>query len=66
MKREYDFSRAERGKFYQRDAELVPPVHLEPRILAWLASQARSRGVTLNALVNELLEKDIERIKAAE
>jgi hypothetical protein len=66
MKREYDFSRAERGKFYQRDADLVPPVHLEPKILAWLTSHAQSKGVTLDTLVNELLEKEIERIEAAE
>jgi len=30
MKDEYDFSTAARGKFFRKDARLVPPVHLEP------------------------------------
>jgi hypothetical protein len=27
MKKEYDFSRAERGKFFREVARLIPPVH---------------------------------------
>ncbi|MBR0930646.1 hypothetical protein JQ561_28895 [Bradyrhizobium diazoefficiens] len=30
-KDEYDFSTAQRGKFFKAGARLVPPVHLEPR-----------------------------------
>ena len=30
MKKEYDFSKGERGKFYRRDARLNLPVYLEP------------------------------------
>ncbi len=65
MKREYDFSKATRGQFYRTDVELVSPVHLEPQIVAYLSERANSKGVTLNALVNELLKKDIELIEAA-
>jgi hypothetical protein len=35
MKDEYDFSNAERGKFYRRDAQLIPPVHLDPEVLSY-------------------------------
>jgi len=35
MKREYDFSNAERGKFHRPEMELLPPVHLEPGVLKW-------------------------------
>jgi hypothetical protein len=35
MKDEYDFSKAERGRFYHRDATLAPPVHLDPEVLAF-------------------------------
>jgi uncharacterized DUF497 family protein len=66
MRDEYDFSNAERGRFYRPDAELIPPVHLEPEVLAFLKARAVARGVSLDALVNELLKKDIERIEAAE
>ena len=64
MKDEYDFAKAERGKFFSAEAELVPPVHLEADILNYLSARATARGTTLNALVNELLKKDIELIEA--
>jgi len=32
MKKEYDFSKGERGKFYRPDAQLNVPVYLEPDV----------------------------------
>jgi len=63
---EYDFSKAERGRFYRPGAIMAPPVHLDPDVLAFLTARAEARGIPLNALVNELLKKDIELIEAAE
>ena len=65
MKSEYDFSNAERGKFHRPEMELVPPIRLESGVLTWLTSHAQSKGTTLNALVNDLLKKDIELIETA-
>jgi predicted HicB family RNase H-like nuclease len=65
MKEEYDFSKAERGKLFRRDVQLIPPVHLDPEVLRYLAERAEARGTSLNELVNELLKKDIELIEAA-
>jgi hypothetical protein len=39
MKDEYDFSNAERGKFYRPGAQLIPPVHLDPEILNYLSAR---------------------------
>ena len=64
MKDEYDFSVAERGKFFREGARLVPPVHLEPEVLDYLTERAASRGVSLSLLVNTLLKKNIELIEA--
>jgi predicted HicB family RNase H-like nuclease len=64
MKDEYDFSKAERSKFFRRDAQLDPPLHLDPEVLSYLAKRAEARGISLNRLVNELLKKDIELIEA--
>ncbi len=36
MKKEYDFSNAERGKFYHPDAQIHIPVYLEPDIAKFL------------------------------
>ena len=65
MKAQYDFSKAERGKFHHQKLELSPPVHLDPAIAAWLSLRAESTGTSLDELVNELLKKDIELIEAA-
>ena len=65
MKDEYDFSTAERGKFYREGARLVPPVHLEPEVLDYLSERASARGISLSSLVNTLLKKDIELIDGA-
>jgi hypothetical protein len=64
MKKEYDFSKAERGRFYRPGAKLNVPVYLEPRIEARLASAARKRGEDVGTLVNRLLKREIELAEA--
>jgi hypothetical protein len=64
MKNEYDFSHAERGKFYRPDAQLIPPVHLDPEILNYLSARADALEKSLDELVNDLLRKEIEIIKS--
>ena len=66
MKNEYDFSKAERGRFTRPDAVLAPPVHLDADVLAFLTARAEAQGISLDELVNRLLKKDIELIRAAE
>ena len=64
MKKAYDFSKAERGRFYRPGAKLNLPVYLEPEIQARLASAARKRGEALGTLVNRLLRREIELAEA--
>lgn len=64
MKDEYDFTGAERGRLCRKDAELVPPLHLDSDVLQYLAARAQAQGASLNDLVNQLLRKDIELIEA--
>ena len=66
MKDEYDFSKGERGKFYRPNAVLNPPVHLDPEVRSFRTARAEARGVSLSDLVNTLLKKGIELIRAAE
>ena len=58
MKEEYDFSNAERGKFYRPDAQLNIPVYLDQDIENWFTEKAKAKGVDLQSLVNELMRKD--------
>ena len=62
MKDEYDFSAAERGKFFREGAYLSPPIHLDPEVFEYLSKRASAQGVSLSSLVNSLLERDIEPI----
>ncbi|HEY5107771.1 MAG TPA: hypothetical protein VII73_13545 [Caulobacteraceae bacterium] len=64
MKDEYNFSDAERGKFFHKDAVLAPPIHLEADVLAYLLARAEARGASLDQLVNGLLRADIALIEA--
>jgi hypothetical protein len=65
MKSEYDFSKAERGKFYRKDAALDLSVYLEAEVRNYLTERAKAKGVEVNELVNDLLKRDIELIEAA-
>ena len=64
MKDKYDFSHAQRGKFFKPDLRLIPPVRLEPQVLDFFAKRAEPKGTSLNDLLNALLKKDIELIEA--
>jgi len=55
MKAEYDFSKAERGKFYHPDIVLDFPIYLEPDVNDFLTQVAEQKHVDVQELVNEWL-----------
>jgi len=59
MKKEYDFSKGERGKFFRPDVELYIPIYLEPRVAAAVREHARRRNTNMGSLVNEWLRRDL-------
>jgi hypothetical protein len=63
MKKEYDFSKGVRGKFYQRDAEFNLPIYLEPEIAKFVQKLAEEKDVDRSQIVNMLLKKDKEIIE---
>lgn len=64
MKREYDFSNGERGKFYHPGANFNVPVYLDKEVLAYLSEKARSKGIEVSQLINDILRRDIDLIEA--
>ena len=64
MKQEYDFSKGERGKFFRENARLNLPVYLDEEVQSYLQERARSKGVEVAQLVNEMLRQDIKLIEA--
>ncbi len=63
MRQEYDFSKGERGKFYQENTRLILPVYLEEDVQRYLDERAESNGMEVSQLVNEMLRRDIALIE---
>jgi len=63
MKKEYDFSNGERGKFYHKNATFNLPVYLEPEIESFVAKLAKEQKKNISEVVNALLFKDKELIE---
>ena len=64
MKEEYDFSKGERGKFFRENSKLNLPIYLDDEAQNYLQERARSKGVEVAQLVNEMLRRDISFIEA--
>jgi cytidylate kinase len=60
MKREYDFSKAARGKFYRKGAELRLPIYLDAKLQRKLERLAQKKGRDVSDVVNQLLKKDVD------
>jgi len=65
MKKEYDFSKGVRGKFYKKDANFHIPVYLEPEIESFFTKLANQKNTNLGEVINQLLFKDKEFIELA-
>lgn len=63
MKKEYDFSKGVRGKFYNPDGDFNFPVYLEPEIARFIDKLSAEKKLDRSKLVNRLLKKDIEIIE---
>ncbi len=61
MKKEYDFSKGERGKFFQNNIKLNLPVYLDDEVLQFVESIAKKKNVDLQTVVNRLLKNDIKK-----
>jgi hypothetical protein len=64
MKEEYDFSRAEQGKFYYPDAEFSFPVYLEPDVNDFMNRIADEKDIDIQTLVNEWLRVNIKLVES--
>ncbi len=59
MKKEYDFSKAERGKFFRKDITINLPVYLDDEVRSFVTGIAKKKHSDLNRVVNDLLRSDI-------
>jgi hypothetical protein len=64
MKKEYDFSKGVRGKFYHSKAKMNLPVYLDHDIADFIKKLSRKKGADVERIVNDWLRKDIGLIQS--
>ena len=64
MKKEYDFSKGERGKFYRQNLRIHLPIYLDEESLEFVEKIAKKKKADLNSVVNEIIKGDKELAKA--
>ncbi|MBI4630145.1 MAG: hypothetical protein HY740_00205 [Chloroflexi bacterium] len=64
MKKEYDFSKGVRGKFYRPNARLNLPVYLDDDIAEFVQKYAKHKKVDMQTVVNEILRNNKEMIQS--
>ncbi len=60
MKKEYDFSKAEKGRFHVPRNEIEFPVYLDERVKQFFSGIASRRKTSVSSVVNKVLAKEIE------
>ena len=64
MKREYDFSKGVRGKFYRPDVRLNLPIYLDDDIAEFIEKYAKRKKVDAQTIVNEILRSNKDMLQA--
>jgi hypothetical protein len=60
MRKEYNFSKGVRGKFYHKGIKLNLPVYLDKEVLAFVQTIAMKKNSDLSTIVNALIRNDMQ------
>jgi HD superfamily phosphodiesterase len=66
MKKEYDFSKGVRGKFYRPKTHLNLPIYLDDDVADFVRQFARRRKVDAQTAVNKILRSNKEILRTLE
>lgn len=66
MRKEYDFSKAEQGKFYRPIEKLEIPIYLDKKVKEFFMKKALDKNVKLDKVINTILRKEMEILKEIE
>ncbi len=64
MKKEYDFSEGERGKFYKEDIKFNIPIYLEKDVAEFISEVAKKKKIDTQTIVNTMLRNNKDLIQA--
>ncbi|MFK5976242.1 MAG: hypothetical protein QM493_07035 [Sulfurovum sp.] len=62
MKKEYDFTNAEQGKFYRPIEDLDIPIYLDEEVKKFFLKKINNKtsNFSLSKIINSLIKQDIE------
>uniref|UniRef100_A0A7V4G6E4 CopG family transcriptional regulator n=1 Tax=Desulfobacca acetoxidans TaxID=60893 RepID=A0A7V4G6E4_9BACT len=63
MKKEYDFTNGERGKFYVENVQLRLPIYLEDDIQQFFVDLAEKKNENMSKLINNFIKANIQIYK---
>jgi hypothetical protein len=63
MKKEYDFSKAEQGKFYRPIAELEIPIYLTKEVKTFFVKRASDKNLEFDKVINTILKKEMDLLQ---
>lgn len=63
MKKEYDFSKAQQGKFFRPIEELEIPVYLDKEVKTFYCQKALDKHLDLGQVINTILRKEMEILR---
>jgi hypothetical protein len=66
MRKEYDFSKGTRGKFYKARSRFNLPVYLDSEVRRFVEQIATKRRSDISRVVNQLLKSDMKLADAME
>ena len=66
MKKEYDFSNGQRGKFYRPNLRLNLPIYLEKDVADFVRKFARKKRLDAQTAVNRLLREKKALIRSVQ
>ena len=64
MKKQYDFSKGEQGKFYRPDIVMKLPIYLDDDLIAFIEEYAKEKKADPQTAVNDILRHNKEMLQA--
>ncbi|RLB14240.1 MAG: hypothetical protein DRG82_14135 [Deltaproteobacteria bacterium] len=64
MKKEHDFSKGEKGKFYHPNAKINLPIYLDEEVIAFIEDIANKKGTDFSSVANQLLRNNMQLAEA--
>ncbi len=59
MKKEYDFSSGERGKFYRENVSITLPILIEPENLNFIERLAEKNDTDISTVINDIIKNSV-------